>query len=61
MTPPSTNGGGGCRVYCDKREKVAIDGCCDKRGFTVLLLLFRIQTSLRNRNIKRSYKLSLFI
>ena len=29
-------GGKSGRVYCDKWERqVAIDGCCDKRGFTV--------------------------
>ena len=37
MTSPSTNKRAkNSRVYCDKRERqVAIDGCCDKRGFTI--------------------------
>ena len=30
-------GGKNGRVYCDKRERqVAINGCCDKQGFTVI-------------------------
>ena len=32
------------RVYCDKQERqVAINGCCDKRGFTVGIIIIQIE------------------